>query len=147
MKAVISLGSNLGNPKENLDLALGLLREATDLQRVSNYYLTKPVGYLDQPDFLNAVCIVESELPALALLNLLHGIEKAMGRARDIKWGPRNIDLDLIQYGAVISKAEELNLPHPRAHERRFVLEPWLEIEPDAELITHGKVSELLSKL
>ena len=147
MKAVIALGSNLGDPKENLDLALALLREATEVKKVSSYYVTKPVGYEDQPDFVNAVCIIETELPAMELLNMLHGIEKSMGRERTIKWGPRTIDLDIIQYGTLLSKAEELTLPHPRAHERKFVLEPWAEIEPDAVLLTHGKISALLSKL
>ena len=144
MKAVIAIGSNIGDTKANLDLALKLLREATDVKQVSSYYSTKPVGYTDQPDFLNAVCIIESELPAMALLAMLQGIEKVMGRERTIKWGPRTIDLDIIQYGDLISKAEELTLPHPRAHERKFVLEPWHEIEPDAILLTHGKISDLL---
>jgi len=147
MKAVIALGSNIGNPKENLDLALALLREATEVKAVSSYYTTKPVGYEDQPDFVNAVCIIETELPALELLNMLHGIEKSMGRERTIKWGPRTIDLDIIQYGSMLSNAEELTLPHPRAHERMFVLEPWAEIEPDAILLTHGKIKDLISKL
>ena len=147
MRAVIALGSNLDEPKANLDLAIALLREATEVIAVSSYHSTKPVGYMDQPDFLNAVCIIESELPAMELLKLLHGIEKSMGRERTIKWGPRTIDLDLIQYGSLLSKADELQLPHPRAHERKFVLEPWLEIEPDAILLTHGKVSELVDKL
>jgi len=78
---------------------------------------------------------------------LLHGIEKTLGRERIERWGPRTIDLDLIQYGAILSSAEELELPHPRAHERKFVLEPWFEIEPDAILLTHGKISELLEQL
>ncbi len=147
MKAVIALGSNLGDPKENLDLALALLREATEVKKVSSYYVTKPVGYEDQPDFVNAVCIIETELPAMELLKMLHGIEKTMGRERTIKWGPRTLDLDIIQYGAMLSNAEELTLPHPRAHERKFVLEPWHEIEPDAILLTHGKIADLLSKL
>jgi 2-amino-4-hydroxy-6-hydroxymethyldihydropteridine diphosphokinase len=81
------------------------------------------------------------------LLSLLHGIEKSLGRERLEKWGPRTIDLDLIQYGALLSSATELELPHPRAFERRFVLEPWHEIEPDALLLTHGKISELLEQL
>lgn len=147
MRAVIALGSNIGDTKANLDLALALLREAMDVQKVSNYYSTKPVGFTEQPDFLNAVCLIESELPAISLLSMLHGIEKAMGRERNIKWGPRVIDLDIIQYGELISKAEELTLPHPRAHERRFVLEPWHELEPDAILLTHGKISDLLALL
>lgn len=147
MKGIIALGSNIGEPKENLDLAIALLREATEVLKVSSYYVTKPVGYEDQPDFVNAVCIIESDLPAIELLNMLHGIEKAMGRERTIKWGPRTIDLDIIQYGSLLSNAAELTLPHPRAHERKFVLEPWHEIEPDAVLLTHGKIADLLSKL
>jgi 2-amino-4-hydroxy-6-hydroxymethyldihydropteridine diphosphokinase len=147
MKAVIALGSNIGNPKENLDLAIALLRDATEVEKVSSYYVTKPVGYEEQPDFVNAICIIESQLPAIELLHMLHGIEKAMGRERTIKWGPRTLDLDIIQYGSILSSAEELTLPHPRAFERKFVLEPWAEIEPDAILLTHGRIKDLLIKL
>ena len=145
MKAVISLGSNIGDPKANLDLAVALLREATDVIAVSSYLQTKPVGGPEQPDYLNAVAIVESELPAKDLLALLNGIETAMGRTREIHWGPRVIDLDLIQYGGLLVHDEKLTLPHPRAHERRFVLAPWLEIEPEAILLTHGRISDLLN--
>ena len=147
MKAVVALGANIGNPKDQMDLAVALLREATSVIATSQYYSTKPVGGPEQPDYLNAVCILESDLPALDLLALLHGIEKTLGRERLEKWGPRTIDLDLIQYGSLLSKAAELELPHPRAHERRFVLEPWYEIEPDAILLTQGKISELLEQL
>ena len=147
MKAVIALGANIGEPKENLDLAIALLKEATEFLEVSSYHSTAPVGGPKQPDYLNAVCIVESDLPAVDLLALLHGIEKSMGRERIEHWGPRTIDLDLIQYGSLLSASEELQLPHPRAHERGFVLEPWHEIEPEAILITHGKISELLEQL
>ena len=147
MKAVIALGANIGNPKEQMDLAVALLRDATEVTAVSSYYSTKPVGGPEQPDFLNAVCLLESELPALDLLSLLLGIEKSLGRERTEKWGPRTIDLDLIQYGSLLSKADELELPHPRAHERRFVLEPWHEIEPDAVLLTQGKIFDLLAQL
>jgi 2-amino-4-hydroxy-6-hydroxymethyldihydropteridine diphosphokinase len=147
MKAVIALGANIGNPKEQMDLAVAMLREATDFKLVSDYYSTKPVSDIEQPDYLNAVCIVESDLPALELLALLHGIEKTLGRERNEKWGPRTIDLDLIQYGTLLSSADELRLPHPRAHERRFVIEPWHSIEPDAILLTQGKISEILEQL
>ena len=147
MKAVIALGANIGNPQENLDLALTILREATDVKAVSSYYITSPVGGPAQPDFLNAVCIIESDLPAIDLLSLLHGIEKSMGRERLERWGPRAIDLDLIQFGTLLSSAEELQLPHPRAHERLFVLAPWFEIEPDAILLTYGKIKDLLQQL
>lgn len=147
MKAVIALGANIGSPREQMDVAVALLREATEVRAVSSYFVTKPVGGPEQPDYLNAVCILESELPALDLLAVLQGIEKSLGRERDVRWGPRTIDLDLIQYGSLLSAAAELELPHPRAHERRFVLEPWCEIEPDAILLTHGKISELLAQL
>jgi 2-amino-4-hydroxy-6-hydroxymethyldihydropteridine diphosphokinase len=147
MKAVIALGANIGNPEEQMAIAIALLRESLDVIALSTIISTAPAGGPVQPDYLNAVCIVESELPASDLLSLLHGIEKSLGRVRDERWGPRTIDLDLIQYGSILSSADELTLPHPRAHERRFVLEPWLEIEPDAILLTHGKISELLAQL
>ena len=145
MKAVISLGANIGDANANLNLAIGLLREATQVLAVSSYLQTKPVGGPEQPDYLNAVAIVESELPAKDLLALLNGIETAMGRTREIHWGPRVIDLDLIQYGGLLVNDEKLTLPHPRAHERRFVLAPWFEIEPEAVLLTHGRISDLLT--
>jgi 2-amino-4-hydroxy-6-hydroxymethyldihydropteridine diphosphokinase len=145
MKAVVSLGANIGDPKANLDLAVALLRESTDVIAVSSYLQTKPVGGPEQPDYLNAVAIVESELPAKDLLAVLNGIETAMGRTREIHWGPRVIDLDLIQYGGLLVSDEKLTLPHPRAHERRFVLAPWFEIEPEAILLTHGRISDLLN--
>ena len=147
MKAVIAIGANIGDPKAQMDLAVAMLREATEVVSVSEYFSTKPVSDIEQPDYLNAVCIVESELPAIDLLSLLHGIEKALGRQRLEKWGPRTIDLDLIQYGSLLSSADELKLPHPRAHERRFVLEPWISIDPEAILLTHGKICELLVQL
>ena len=147
MKAVISLGANIGNPREQITLAIAMLREATEVLAVSSIYETAPVGGPDQPNYLNAICIAESDLPAADLLSVLHGIEKTLGRERLERWGPRTIDLDLIQYGSILSSAQELELPHPRAHERKFVLEPWLEIEPDAILLTHGKISELLEQL
>ncbi len=147
MKAVIALGANIGNPKEQMDIAVALLRESLEVTAISSYFTTSPVGGPEQPDYLNAVCIAESELPAAELLALLHGIEKTLGRERIEHWGPRTMDLDLIQYGSILSYAEELILPHPRAHERRFVLEPWAEIDPEALLLTHGKISELLAQL
>lgn len=147
MRAVISLGANIGDPKAQMDLAVAMLREAMEVISVSDYLSTKPVSDIEQPDYLNAICITESDLPALDLLAVLNGIEKTLGRERLEKWGPRTIDLDLIQYGSLLSSADELTLPHPRAHERRFVLEPWISIDPEAILLTHGKVSELLAQL
>lgn len=145
MKAVISLGANIGDPQANLELAVGLLREATEVIALSSFLRTKPVGGPEQPDYLNAVAIVESDLPAKDLLAVLNGIETVMGRTREIHWGPRIIDLDLIQYGGLLVNDEKLTLPHPRAHERRFVLAPWFELEPEAILLTHGRISDLLN--
>jgi 2-amino-4-hydroxy-6-hydroxymethyldihydropteridine diphosphokinase len=147
MKAVIALGANIGDPEEQMQIAIALLQGSLELIAVSSIIKTAPVGGPSQPDYLNAVCIAESELSASELLGLLQGIEKSLGRVREERWGPRTIDLDLIQYGTILSAADELTLPHPRAHERRFVLEPWFEIEPDAILLTHGKISELLAQL
>ncbi|MFM6841117.1 MAG: 2-amino-4-hydroxy-6-hydroxymethyldihydropteridine diphosphokinase [Candidatus Planktophila sp.] len=147
MRAVIALGANIGNPQEQMDVAVALLKDSLEVIAVSSYFTTAPVGGPEQPDYLNAVLIAESELPAAQLLALLHGIEKALGRERIEHWGPRTIDLDLIQYGGILSYADELLLPHPRAHERRFVLEPWLSIDPEAILLTHGKVADLLAQL
>ena len=147
MKAVVALGANLENPREAVQLAIALLEEATQVISISSLYETEPVGGPTQNNYINAVCIIDSDLPALDFLALLQGIEKSMGRVRIEKWGPRIIDLDLIQYGNILSNSEELELPHPRAFERKFVLEPWYEIEPDAILLTHGVISQLLKEL
>jgi 2-amino-4-hydroxy-6-hydroxymethyldihydropteridine diphosphokinase len=147
MKAVIALGANLGNPQENIDLALALLKDATEITAISSMYVTKPVGGPAQPDYINAVALAESDLPAADFLSMLHGIETALGRERVEHWGPRTIDLDLIQYGSILSYSDELLLPHPRAHERRFVIEPWHEIDPDGILLTHGRIDALLRTL
>ena len=147
MKAVVALGANLEEPRKAIELAIELLKQATDVTAISSLYETAPVGGPDQDNYINAVVTLESELPAADLLSLLHGIEKSMGRVRDVHWGPRVIDLDLIQYGTLLSSADELTLPHPRAHERRFVIEPWHSIDPDAILLTHGHISELLEQM
>ena len=147
MRAVIALGANLGNPQENIDLALALLKDATEITAISSMYVTKPVGGPAQPDYINAVALAESDLPAADFLSMLHGIETALGRERVEHWGPRTIDLDLIQYGSILSYSDELLLPHPRAHERRFVIEPWHEIDPDGILLTHGRIDALLRTL
>ena len=94
MKAVVALGSNLGNPQENLDIAIELLKNVSEFLAVSSYFITAPVGGPEQPDYVNAICILESDLPALDLLSLLQGIEKTLGRERLVHWGPRTIDLD-----------------------------------------------------
>lgn len=147
MKAVVALGANLEEPVAAIELAISLLENSTNLLARSSLFSTKPVGGPPQPDYINAVCIIDSDLPARDLLALLHGIEKSMGRVREERWGPRVIDLDLITFGDLLIEEEDLSLPHPRAHERRFVLEPWHEIDPDAELPLHGRVSDILAEL
>ena len=147
MRAVVALGANLEEPRKAIELAIELLKQSTDVIAISSMYETAPVGGPEQDNYINAVVTLESELPAADLLALLHGIEKSMGRVRDERWGPRVIDLDLIQYGTLLSKSEELTLPHPRAHERRFVLEPWHEIDADALWLTHGRIDQLLEQL
>ncbi len=147
MKAVIAIGANLGNPQENIEIAVALLKEATHVTALSSMYVTKPVGGPAQPDYINAVALAESELPAADFLSMLHGIEAALGRERKEHWGPRTIDLDLIQYGNILSYSDELLLPHPRAHERLFVIQPWHEIDPDGILLRHGRIDGLLRTL
>jgi 2-amino-4-hydroxy-6-hydroxymethyldihydropteridine diphosphokinase len=147
MRAVIALGANVGDPATNVELAITLLSQASELIHRSSFHATKPVGGPPQPDFINAVCIVESELAPLDLLSVLQGIEKSMGRVRTEKWGPRIIDCDLITYGDIELHEQSLEIPHPFAHERRFVLEPWLEIDPDAFLQGHGLVRDILAQL
>ena len=147
MRAVVAIGANLEDPQVAVELAITLLEQSSNLVARSSLYSTKPVGGPPQPDYVNAVCILESDLPAHDLLGLLNGIEKSMGRARNERWGPRIIDLDLITYGNVVSEDSELTLPHPRAHERGFVLQPWLEIDSEAELPPYGLVSDILAEL
>ena len=147
MRAVVALGANLEEPRRAVELAIELLKQSTDVIAISSMYETAPVGGPEQDNYINAVVTLESDLPAADLLALLHGIEKSMGRVRKEHWGPRVIDLDLIQYGTLLSKSEELTLPHPRAHERRFVLEPWHEIDSQAILLTHGRIDQLLEQL
>jgi 2-amino-4-hydroxy-6-hydroxymethyldihydropteridine diphosphokinase len=147
MKAVIALGANLSEPEECVELAIAMLSESFDLVARSSLYKTKPVGGPAQADYINAVCIVETELEPHHLLHVLQGIEKSFGRVRDVRWGPRIIDCDLITYADCIVNDQELTLPHPRAHERRFVLEPWLEMDPDGEIAGRGRIAELLAQL
>jgi 2-amino-4-hydroxy-6-hydroxymethyldihydropteridine diphosphokinase len=148
-RVTIALGSNLGNRLENLQGALDVLFDAPGLAlvAVSPVYETAPVGGPPQPDYLNAVLIATTTLPAHAVLERCHGVEAVFGRVREETWGPRTLDLDIIVYGDVVSDDPELTLPHPRAHERAFVLAPWHDIDPDAEIPSWGQVSDLLAKI
>lgn len=147
MKAVIALGSNLGDRELNIDSAVAEIAKIIEVTHLSTNHETDPVGGPDQPKYLNAVLIAESLLAPDELLKALLAIESRLGRVRDIHWGPRTIDLDLIIVDDKKIDSPDLVLPHPRAHERRFVLEPWAEIDPEAVLPGHGRVEEILLRI
>jgi 2-amino-4-hydroxy-6-hydroxymethyldihydropteridine diphosphokinase len=128
--AAIALGSNLGDREANLHAAIEHLRSLGAVEKISSFHNTAPVGYLDQPQFLNAAILLKTELPAIELMHALLAIEKKMGRDRvtAIPKGPRLIDLDLLLYGEHILNTKDLILPHPAMHERAFVLAPLAEI-------------------
>ena len=147
--AVVAAGSNLGDRAATLARGLALLavHPQVTVTAVSPVYETTPVGGPAQDDFLNLVVLVDSDLSALGLLGLLHVVEAACDRERREHWGPRTLDLDLIAYGDRQSVDPQLLLPHPRAHERAFVLRPWADVDPEAVLSGHGRVADLLSAL
>lgn len=148
MKVVIALGANLGDPRKQVSIAIDEVRDIVKVEKVSSLYETSPVGVPDnQPNYINAVLIGESELKPMDLMTSLLDIENSMGRLRSFPNAARTIDIDIIDYGGLFMESQILTLPHPRAHERRFVLEPWFEIEPDGELAGRGPISQLLSKL
>jgi len=148
-RTVIAMGSNLG---DRLDYLQGGLDGMFDTPRisflaVSPVYETAPVGGPEQPDYLNAVVIAETSMPAQAVLERCLSLEDALGRVRDERWGPRTLDLDLIIYGDEVTNGPGLTLPHPRAHERAFVLAPWHDADPQAQLPGYGPVADLLAAL
>lgn len=134
-RAVLSVGSNIGDRLAHLQGALDLLgAEGVDVVSISGVYETAPVGGPEQDDFLNAVIIVDTNLAPLDLLALCQRVEAAHDRVREIHWGPRTLDVDIIDVEGVIMDDGVLALPHPRAHERAFVLVPWLEADALANL-------------
>lgn len=131
--AYIALGSNTGDKRRNLDNALmRLWGRGLEITQVATYIITEPYGVTDQPEFLNTVCEIKTDLEPAELLSILLLTELQMGRVRTRKWGERNIDLDLILYGDEVINTEELTLPHPDMQNRDFVLRPLAEIAPDA---------------
>jgi 2-amino-4-hydroxy-6-hydroxymethyldihydropteridine diphosphokinase len=145
-RAFVGLGSNLGDREAALRGALELLGE--DVLAVSSFRETDPVGYLDQPPFLNAAAALETGLAPLALLERLLEVERELGRTRDgPRFGPRTIDLDLLLYEDHVIDEPGLVVPHPRMAERRFVLEPLAELDPDLAVPGQGRVSDLLARL
>jgi 2-amino-4-hydroxy-6-hydroxymethyldihydropteridine diphosphokinase len=150
-RVFVGLGSNLGERRETLRAAVGRLRglQEVQLERVSSFRDTEPVGYVDQPRFLNGAVELETELSARALLGVLLELERAFGRDRSTAppHGPRTLDLDLLLYGDATIDEPLLKVPHPRLHERRFVLEPLAELDPDLEVPGQGSVQSLLARL
>ncbi|MBW5424396.1 2-amino-4-hydroxy-6-hydroxymethyldihydropteridine diphosphokinase [Streptomyces sp. BG9H] len=148
-RAVISLGSNLGNRLETLQGAVDALEDTPGLRvkAVSPVYETEPWGVDPgtQPSYFNAVVVVKTTLPPASLLERAQAVEEAFHRVRDERWGPRTIDVDIVAYADVVSDDPALTLPHPRAHERAFVLAPWLDVDPEAQLVGRGPVAELLA--
>lgn len=149
--AVLALGANLGNRLENLQGAVDALGDTPGLRvkAVSPVYETEPWGVDPgtQPSYLNAVVLVKTTLPPSSLLERAHAVEEAFLRVREERWGARTIDVDIITYADVVSDDPVLTLPHPRAHQRAFVLAPWHDIDPEAALPGHGTVADLLAAL
>lgn len=145
VRAFIGLGSNLQDPLLQVKKALASLTALpqTRVIRHSSLYRSAPVGYDNQPDFINAVAEIETQLPAHTLLKQLLSLEAAQGRERPFPNAPRILDLDLLLYNAKVMNDPELTLPHPRMHMRGFVLLPLAEIAPDIEIPGHGKAAEL----
>ncbi|GGR12262.1 2-amino-4-hydroxy-6-hydroxymethyldihydropteridine diphosphokinase [Streptomyces roseolus] len=147
--AVVALGANLGNRLENLQGAVDALADTPGLRvkAVSPVYETEPWGVEpgSQPSYLNAVAVVRTTLPPSSLLERAQAVEEAFHRVRDERWGARTLDVDIVAYADVVSDDPVLTLPHPRAHQRAFVLAPWHDVDPEAQLPGHGAVTALLA--
>jgi 2-amino-4-hydroxy-6-hydroxymethyldihydropteridine diphosphokinase len=147
--AYIALGSNVGDPAAQVRAAFGELGALprTSLRDHSSLYRSAPVGYLDQPDFINAVARLETMLDPRALLDAVLAIEHRHGRERTFPNAPRTLDLDIILYGDLTVQGPGLTIPHPRMHERAFVLVPLAEIAPGCVVPGRGALSDLLKKI
>ncbi len=148
--AWIGLGANLGRPQRTLEQALMALDALarTRVTAVSPAYWTEPWGVTDQPAFLNAVACLKTEQSPRELLRLMLAIESGLGRQRDgVRWGPRELDLDLLLFDLQVLDTPDLTLPHPRLHQRAFVLVPLADLVPDLPVPGRGTVSELLEAL
>ncbi len=146
--AYVGIGSNLGEPRRQIESALEALGRipGTRLAGCSSLYRSAPVGYADQPDFLNAVARIETGIAAGPLLDELQGIERRHGREHSFANAPRTLDLDLLLYDERVLDSPRLTLPHPRMHERAFVLAPLAEIAPLAGVPGRGPVRDLLAR-
>ena len=149
MLAYIGLGSNLQGPKEQIEKALKALSEAkeTTLMSVSSFYQSKPLLDMPGPNYLNVVCKIETDLSAIDLLNFCQEIEVNQRRVREVKWGSRTIDLDILLYGDQVFATKRLTIPHPEMINRAFVLLPLFEIEPALKLPLLGPLKVLLERI
>lgn len=147
--AIIAFGSNLDKPQEQVQHAAQCVASLPDIHSflMSPLYRTTPVGYADQPDFINAVAQIQTTVSAEELLVLLQQIEQKFGRVRSFANAPRTLDLDMIDYDHQIMHTDTLQLPHPRAHLRGFVMLPLAHIAPDYVIGTHGTAAELATQL
>ncbi|HUN34293.1 MAG TPA: 2-amino-4-hydroxy-6-hydroxymethyldihydropteridine diphosphokinase [Trebonia sp.] len=146
---MLALGSNLGS---RLDILQGAVNAVAGLpgvwiDKVSPVYETAPVGGPQQPEYLNAVLLARTTLGPYDLLDAVHQVEAAFDRVREVRWGPRTLDIDIIAYQGAACGDPSLTLPHPRAHERAFVLAPWHDADPDAVLPGRGPVAGLLEAM
>jgi 2-amino-4-hydroxy-6-hydroxymethyldihydropteridine diphosphokinase len=143
-RAYVGLGANLGDREGTIRAAVA---DLPGVVAVSTLRETDPVGITAQPRFLNGVAALETELAPRELLDALLAVERRLGRERGKRWGPRTIDLDLLLYGDEVIDEDGLTIPHPRLHERRFVLEPLADLAPKLVVPGHGRVKDLLAKL
>ena len=149
MLAFIGLGSNLEEPREQINTALSSLDDVSEIEvlKTSSFYQSKPLLGMTGPDYLNVVCKIETKLSVLDLLSKCQQIENKQHRVREIRWGSRTIDLDILLYGDEVISTKELSVPHPEMIKRNFVLLPLFEIEPELELPGFGKLKELVRKV
>ena len=149
MLAYIGLGSNLNDPKQQIKQALISLNSIKDVKVValSSLYQSKPIDHSEQPDYINAICQVETHLTALELLKVCQEIEIKQHRVREKKWGARTIDLDIITYGVQVIASKQLVVPHPEMMNRAFVLVPLSEIDPDFKVPVLGPIQALIDQL
>jgi len=149
VEAFVGLGANLEDPVQQVSQAVTELDgiDRTRLLAASSLYRSEPVGYADQPHFINAVAKLQTRLSPHELLDALHVIENRHGRRRSVRNAPRTLDLDLLIYGVLVLQEEGLTLPHPRMHERAFVLMPLAELAPDASVPGRGPIAQLLAQV
>jgi 2-amino-4-hydroxy-6-hydroxymethyldihydropteridine diphosphokinase len=148
-KVTLSLGSNIGERFQHLQTAVTKINQNKKISNVlsSSVYETKPVGGPEQDNFLNAVICLDTELTPLELLEFTQKIENEAERIREVRWGPRTLDIDVLVYGNTVIDSEVLSIPHPRISERAFVIIPWLEIEPTAQIPNIGLLKDLKNRI